>query len=271
MSYLKKFHHQVFGNISGQSLVFLHGLMGYAQNWRKISMAFEDSHRVLLLDQRGHGKSFKPVDAYAPEDYADDLLKIIDELGWATIDLVGHSMGGRNALNFAYRYPERVRRLVIEDIGPNVEENAIERIKKLLEIVPTPFASKEKARIFFTDEFTEKAKDYPQPKALGQYLYANIEVDTEKGSANWRFSKEAIIKSMEAGRAQDRWHEIESLRMPCLLIRGANSTDLSRASFEEILKRNPKIKGVEIEKAGHWVHFDQPELFITALKDFIGA
>jgi pimeloyl-ACP methyl ester carboxylesterase len=231
-------------------------------------MAFESTHKILLFDQRGHGKSFKPEDGYSPEDYADDLLSIINELGWSAIDLVGHSMGGRNAMNFAFRFPNRVRKLVIEDIGPNADASAVERIKGLLAIVPTPFASKEKARIFFTDEFIERAKNYPQPKALGQYFYANMDVKSD-GSADWRFSKEAIIKSLEDGRSKDRWNEIESLEMPCLLIRGETSVDLNRKTFDEILKRNPRIIGVEIEKSGHWVHFDQPDLFISALKNFL--
>jgi pimeloyl-ACP methyl ester carboxylesterase len=268
MSYLKNFHYQIVGNSNGQPLVFLHGLMGYSQNWRKISLAFEDSHNILLLDQRGHGKSFKPENGYAPEDYADDLLKIIDELGWQAIDLVGHSMGGRNAMNFAHRYSDRVRKLVIEDIGPNADFSAVERIKALLAIVPTPFLTKEKARIFLTGEFVEKARGYPQPQALGQYFYANMEVKGD-GSVDWRFSKGAIIKSLEAGRSRDRWEEIENLKMPCLLVRGETSADLGRSTFDEILRRNPRIMGVEIANAGHWVHFDQSEMFINSLKDFL--
>jgi pimeloyl-ACP methyl ester carboxylesterase len=268
MSYLKNFHFQLVGLEDGYPLVFLHGLMGYSQNWRKISVAFEQSHRILLLDQRGHGRSFKPQIGYAPEDYSEDLLKIIDELGWVQIDLVGHSMGGRNAMNFAHRFPSRVHKLIIEDIGPDADASAIARIRYLLEIVPTPFASKEKARIFFTDEFVEKAKDYPQPKALGQYFYANMEMKAD-GSTDWRFSKEAILMSLEEGRSRDRWNEIDQLGMPCLVVRGEFSVDLKSSVFEEILRRNSKICGVEIPKSGHWVHFDQPELFIKALKDFL--
>jgi pimeloyl-ACP methyl ester carboxylesterase len=269
MSHLKNFHYQIIGNLSGQPLVFLHGLMGYAQNWRKISAAFESTHKILLLDQRGHGKSFKPETGYSPEDYADDLLLIIDELGWSTIDLVGHSMGGRNALNFAHRFPDRVRKLVIEDIGPNADANAVKKIRDLLELVPTPFGNKEQARIFFTNIFPEKIKGHAQSKILGQYFYSNIEVKSD-GTADWRFSKDAIFQSLEVGRAHDRWDEIDGLRMPCLLVKGENSTDLSQIIFDEILSRNPSIKGVVIENSGHWVHFDQPQLFIDVLQSFLG-
>src|SRR5436305_14748609 len=110
--FLDNFHYQITGvtEASGgeaPKLVFLHGVMGYSANWRRIARAFEHTHHVLVYDQRGHGRSFQPPTGYAPEDYASDLEKILDELGWGAIQLVGHSMGGRAALHFAYESPDR--------------------------------------------------------------------------------------------------------------------------------------------------------------------
>src|SRR4051812_15656878 len=115
---LSQFHHQIAGNPAGHKLVFLHGLMGSASNWRKITPAFENDYQILIYDQRGHGRSFKPISGYTPADFAGDLKNIIDELGWEKIHLVGHSMGGRNALEFAQLFPRRIDHLVIEDITP---------------------------------------------------------------------------------------------------------------------------------------------------------
>ncbi len=269
MTFLKNFFYQRSGNKNGQPLVFLHGLMGYSQNWRRIALAFEDSHEVFVYDQRGHGKSFKPDLGYSPEDYAQDLKQILDELGWEQIDLVGHSMGGRNALHFANKYPSRVRKLVIEDIGPNADMSAIDRILGMINSVPVPFKTKNEARIFFANEFEAKVKNYTkQPKAMGQYFYSNLE-EKPDGLTDWRFNKRAIDLSLEEGRAIERWHEIENLICPTLLVRGENSPDLPREVFEKMLALNPSIQGVEIKNAGHWVHFDQPQEFITQLKLFL--
>src|SRR5512135_2152018 len=101
MSYLDNFSYQVLGNEKGAKVVFLHGLMGSGVNWRKIAQSLEADYQVLIFDQRGHGRSFQPSSGYAPEDYANDLALILEELRWEKILLVGHSMGGRNALHFA--------------------------------------------------------------------------------------------------------------------------------------------------------------------------
>ena len=134
MSHLENFHYQVLGASSAPKLVFLHGLLGSGNNWRKITAQFQDRFQILIYDQRGHGRSFQPDTGYAPEDYAQDLTKILDELNWAKINLVGHSMGGRNALAFSTMNPERLNSLVIEDIGPTSGKDSVDKIERLLNL-----------------------------------------------------------------------------------------------------------------------------------------
>jgi pimeloyl-ACP methyl ester carboxylesterase len=259
LSHLENFNAQFSGNEQGEKLVFLHGLLGSAANWRRIIPSFETDFHVMALDQRGHGRSFQPKSGYSPEDYANDLKAILDELKWDKIYLVGHSMGGRNALNFAFRFPERVQKLVIEDIGPDGNKGGSIRVQQLLDSIPTPFAKKEQARDFFRNEF----KDF----ILGQYLYSNI-TEQKDGTFSWRFSRQGAIDSLNEGRAIERWNEVEGLKVPTLVVRGENSTDLPRDIYQRMLKANPLITGVEIKEAGHWVHFDRPDDFISELKRF---
>jgi esterase len=251
---------------------FLHGLMGYALNWRKIISDLEKSERVLVYDQRGHGKSMKPLTGYATEDYADDLFLISQELGWEKFILVGHSMGGRNAMMFAHKFPEKVDKLIIVDIAPEPNPESPEYFKKLLNLVPTPFASKSEAKEFFENNFSEKFKTLGKAenaKTLGAYFYANL-IEEESGKVDWRFSKQAILDSVQLGIAKDHWNELRQLPMPTLFIRGENSNDLKPEVFQKVLRANPRIRGVEIHNAGHWVHSDQPEEFLRVLKDFVG-
>ncbi|MGZ3796576.1 MAG: alpha/beta fold hydrolase, partial [Pseudobdellovibrionaceae bacterium] len=76
MFYLDSFNYQVTGPENGRRWVFVHGLMGYSANWRKIISGLEATERILSFDQRGHGRSWKPSEGYAPEDYSEDILKI---------------------------------------------------------------------------------------------------------------------------------------------------------------------------------------------------
>ncbi|MFN7729386.1 MAG: alpha/beta fold hydrolase [Bdellovibrio sp.] len=250
--------------------VFLHGLLGYGLNWRRIASGLQQDDIAFVFDQRGHGKSWKPLTGYAPEDYADDLELIMREVGWDSFILVGHSMGGRNALISAAKFPERVRKLVIEDIGPEAKPDAVDYYKRLLDSVPTPFSSKLAAKEFFLNEFPKLGFARGNAQTLGQYLYSNI-VDTESGQADWRFSKEAMFLSVTQGRAIDHWAELEALAMPTLVIRGANSSELTQGTFDRMVASNPKIEGVVIPNAGHWVHSDQPDEFLRVLLLFASS
>ena len=102
-------------------VVFLHGVMGFAANWGKIWPYFQEERPVLVLDQRGHGRSAKPDTGYTPSDYAGDLKGLLSQLGLGACHIVGHSMGGRVALRFVSLYPEHAASLTMEDSG--VETN----------------------------------------------------------------------------------------------------------------------------------------------------
>lgn len=247
--------------------MFLHGLMGSAANWRRIAKAFEDDFEVLAFDQRGHGRSFHAKDGYSRRDYAKDLELILNDLGWAEIALVGHSMGGRNAMEFASILPQRVKALVIEDIGPASSELAVSRTDKLIELVPTPFASRQAAKDFFEKEYPDKISFHSQPEVISRFFLSNIE-EKPDGTQDWRFDKEAIFASVRTGGGEELWHKFSSLKVPTLVVRGENSTDLPVKIFERMLAVLPGVRGVEIQGAGHWVHFDQPDAFIKVLKEF---
>jgi esterase len=275
MNYLDNFFHQITGNPNGHKLVFLHGVMGSAANWLRVIPAFQSEFHILSYDQRGHGRSFHPQTGgpdggYHPRDYAGDLRHILDELGWEQVVLVGHSMGARNALEFADHFSQRVKVLVLEDIGPDANYPAIDRINRLLSLVPTPFATREQARDFFENQYPEQIAFYPDPEVVSKFLLTNI-VKKDDGRWDWRFAKEAILQSLREGRNEDRWDVYRNLKMPVLVVRGEKSQDLSRPVFERMMKELPSARAVEVAGAGHWIHFDQTEAFIRVLKDFFHA
>ncbi len=250
--------------------VFLHGLMGYGLNFRKIASGLETTDLSLIFDQRGHGKSWQPLTGYAPEDYAEDLYLILDELGWEKINLVGHSMGGRNALLFASKFAERLDHLILEDIGPESQAGAADYYEKLLGAVPTPFPNKKAAKDFFMNEFPKNTWIRGELQTIGLYMYSNL-VDQPDGTADWRFSRSAIIESVLLGRAKDHWREFSNLSVPTLVMRGANSPDLSSENFQKMVSSNSRVKGAQIANAGHWIHYDQAEEFVRIIKSFVGG
>jgi esterase len=165
--------------LSALPVVLLHGLMGFAANWGKVWPELHTQRSVLVLDQRGHGRSPKPASGYSPSDYAQDLLALLDLQGWNKVHIVGHSMGGRVALRFASLYPTRVASLTMEDSGAEARPGRVSWICNLLASVPTPFANREKAKKIFAENFVDDP-------LTGGFLHANLE-QREDGTLDWRF------------------------------------------------------------------------------------
>ena len=282
---MDRFVDQFFTQITGPAdkftrdaapkLVLLHGVMGYALNWRRVAKVFEDRFEVLAYDSRGHGRSVHAdlalvPNAYTPEYLAEDLRKILDDLGWNKISLIGHSMGGRVAYTFAAAHADRVERLVIEDIGPNMSPLNSSTVSRVLATVPVPFENKRSAKTWFNTEFPTQFKDLSNAAALGAWLYANITED-EQARAIWRFDAEGVKAAVVAGHTVERWDTIRNVKCPTLLIRGQLSKDLPREVFDRMLRENKVFQGVEIEGAGHWIHSEQADAFNQAVNAFFEA
>ncbi len=156
--FLSNFNYSILGSNESQRVVFVHGLMAFSANWRKIASRIQNDFQCLIYDQRGHGRSFKPPSGYTPEDFAQDLDKITTELGWTSFHLVGHSMGGRNAMVFADLFPQKVRTLTIEDMGPDSDSQAVKYYENMLNFIPTPFLNKDEYKQFFLQRFEKEFK-----------------------------------------------------------------------------------------------------------------
>lgn len=266
--HIDNFNYSIIGQNPKQRIVFVHGLMAFSANWRKIANFLESDFQSLIYDQRGHGRSFKPEQGYTPQDLAEDLNKITDELGWNSFHLVGHSMGARVAMVFAYHYPEKVRTLCLEDMGASVQPESYKYYENMLNIVPTPFENKESVKRFFQQQFLQKFTPHENPEVLSTFLQANIE-ERENGYYDWKFSKRGIVEIVRQGHVKDRWLELSSFKMPVLLIRGQNSHVLRSDEYQKMLEINPNITGYEVSGAGHWVHYERAQEFTGVLKDFI--
>ena len=273
MGILEKINHQLSGQ-GPRKIVFLHGLIGSGNNWSRTVRLFDPTEfTVLTYDQRGHGRSFQPVSGYTAADYTSDLLELTDTLQWPTFDLVGHSMGGRVALEFASLHPSKLRSLTIEDIGVAASPSNTSRIESLINRVPTPFSDRKAAKAYFFGPFIESLNGANDAKDLANFFYANL---AEKQNPNdgskfvdWRFYKQGIFDTLQDGRSKDRSIAWSEIAVPTLLIRGQSSKDLPESEYQRMLSLNPNCVGVEIKDSGHWVHFDQPQLFYEQLYSFL--
>ena len=262
LSVEKRINYQIFGQASSPKLVFLHGIMGQGRNWGSLAKKLAKDFQCLIYDQRGHGRSKAP-ERFEWGGFSQDLKELLNYLEWTQpIHLVGHSMGGRVALDFANLYPESLEKLVIIDISPSANWESMASILEKLDFVPTPFVSRQEARAFMDHQFLEK---FPN-KMVKEFFYTNL-ID-QGGRVDWIFSKSMVRQILETSRYQDEWAAFKSLKCPTLYIRGGDSLDLKESEFTQVLKNNSLIQGCQVEGAGHWVHSEKPLATLKALMTF---
>ncbi|MBW2093060.1 MAG: alpha/beta hydrolase, partial [Deltaproteobacteria bacterium] len=129
-----KLHYLEWGNQGNPPILLLHGFLGHAHVWDEFAVKIIDDYHVLALDQRGHGQSQKAKDeAYSLDDHFTDLSAFSELLELDKLILVGHSMGGRNALFFTACLPERVKKLVLVDARPAMNRRSTKALKDILD------------------------------------------------------------------------------------------------------------------------------------------
>jgi esterase len=265
------FHVTEWGPGKGFPVVMLHGIRGYGETFSGVAQALQPSCRVIAYDQRGRGDSdWDPKRDYYTDTYVADLAAIVDHLGIQQFDLLGHSMGGINAIVYASLHPARVRKLVIEDAGPGAFESSpgAERIRQELANTPDGFSSWEAASTFMRalrPTITEEARQ----KRLKSMLKA-----TPEGGLTWRYDHAGIAATRlhpNATRLVDLRPHVARIACDTLLLRGDKTDYLQAAMAQAMQALNPRIACQEIAGAGHYIHDDQPEAFNSAVRNFLGS
>ena len=262
-----RFHCVSWGAADAPVLLCLHGLRSYASTFEPLAQVLADRFRIIALDQRGRGQTdWDPERNYDAPHYADDIEGFMDALGLDAVHLLGHSMGGINALVFAQRSPHRLRSLVLEDSGPGAsrQSSGASRIDAELRNTPATFPDWASARRFWRSirpNVTEEAIDSRVAHSLRETADGVSWVHDQAGIAHCRLHP--------TQPDLDLWPCVRALQCPTLLVRGANSDYLSRETFEAMPTANARITGLQIEGAAHYVHDDQPHAFNTAVRDFL--
>ncbi len=246
-----------FGGV-GDTVILLHGAMSRAANWFDVACWMKDHFRVLAFDQRGHGRSGKPLSGYSRDDFVRDLVGVMDSLSIRRAHLLGHSFGGLNAWVAASRYPERVETLTIEDMGADQwPAETVDQWRSWFDEWPLPFPCLKEARRYFASI---------RPSFADHFM----ELLEERDSGYWPvFSFDTVLDVLRGVAAKSWWNELRDIRCPTLLIRGEHSDILKR---DEALAMHRALKCghfVEVSAAHHVIHDDQPERFKEVVLDFL--
>jgi pimeloyl-ACP methyl ester carboxylesterase len=259
-------HYCEWGPAHARPLVLLHGITGHARTWDHLALALQPGSRVIALNQRGHGDSqWAPGGDYSVGAMAADVERLADHLGLNRFLLLGLSMGGRVAIALAGTHPERVERLVIVDIGPDIAPAGMERVRSMIGTAPERFTSEDEAC-----EYVRRGNPRYNEAELRRRVAHGLTPSPDGGLA-WKYDK-AIREVMRLGlrrEAMDLWAPLARITCPTLLVRGAESDILSPEIAKRMLASLPDGRLVEIAEAGHSVPGDQPEAFAAAVRSFL--
>jgi esterase len=240
-------------------LLLLHGFTGHAHAWDTLSIALQPHFHVYALDQRGHGDS-EPADVYGPAAAFDDLSGVVDQLALGPAILVGLSMGGRNAMYFAARRQDAVRKLVVVDIGPEISKRATQAPPGPPE--PETWDSIEQAA-----QHLLRGNPYP---GIHYYRWvASHSLRTRPdGALVWAWHPS--VKERRTPDNIDWWALLRTIAAPTLVLRGEESPILDREVAERMARELPDGRFVEIPRAVHTLHEDNPDAVLAALRAFLG-
>ena len=261
-----KIHYLDWGTEGKTPMVLLHGLRGHGHSWGDFSAGMCGDYHVLALDQRGRGGSDWAKDGdYTTGAYVADVASFSDLLGLRPFVVVGHSLGGRNAVHFAAEYPDKVEKLVMVDVGPESDQRGIDRIRDEIVAVPEEFDSFE-AVVQYMSQQSRFASD---PVLRRRLKYATRKLDN--GKIGWQYDL-AIRENIRQGttpQAPDMWPVLSRVRCPTLIVRGLDTDLLTPEVTRRMLDTLPDGHLTEVSQAGHMVFEDNPEGFLAGVRGWL--
>ena len=242
-----------------KNIIILHGFLGMGDNWRGFAKRFDGTKfRFNLVDQRNHGKSFWH-ESMSYEDMAKDLLLFCNSQKIHNSIVIGHSMGGKTAMKFALLFPEMVEKLIVVDIAPKVYSPDF---KDILDGYNHLNLDSFKSR----SEIDNIYKSFVEDNFMRLFLMKNIYRDKD-GKFRLRINLKVLEKKITEIGYFD--HKNLVFNKPTAFIKGSKSNYVL-ASDQNLIKKNfPKYTLHEVHNAGHWVHYDKPEIFENIVKGLI--
>lgn len=250
-------NYKTFGQ--GPPLIILHGLFGTLDNWQTLARKLADQHTVYLVDLRNHGRSPHTQNMSYPL-MADDLQQFLERNWIFETAVLGHSMGGKVAMQLALHYPDLVDRLVVVDIAPKAYIGGHQAIfDALLSFDLMAVADRKEADALLGARIKEVG--------VRQFLLKNLTRDKEGGGFRWKMNLPVIHQYYQEILAA--LPEASPYQGPSLFIRGGQSDYIQDEDLPALKALFPQADLKTIAGAGHWVHAEKPAELLQLVQDFL--
>jgi len=242
----------------GHPLLILHGLFGSLGNWNWHSNKLSEQYAVYALDLRNHGASPHNEQMDYPV-MAADVIEFMDEHNIGSAHLLGHSMGGKVAMQLALEHPQRVDKLIVADIAPVKYAGEHDQVFDGLRAIDLQ-------QIKSRTQADKMLAEYVEDEVVRQFLLTNL-VPDEDGRFHWRINLPVLAKSYLQLRAAPAGDGI--FDKPVLFIKGALSNYITEKHQQDIKKKFPQARLKTIMQTGHWLHAEKPQTFYHLVSDFL--
>ncbi|UOB18882.1 alpha/beta fold hydrolase [Abyssalbus ytuae] len=243
----------------GKPLIILHGFLGMSDNWKTLGKEYaENGFEVHIVDQRNHGRSFHSND-FSYDLMVSDLLSYCNYHNLSSINLLGHSMGGKTAMLFAVTHPERVEKLLVADISPKYYPPHHQTILNGLDSLD------------FTTIDSRSDADKQLAKHIGnlgirQFLLKNL-YRKNKNEFAYRFNLKSLIENDD--KIGNTLPEGSIFNKKTLFLKGDKSDYILKEDEALIKEHFPKSTIVSITNSGHWLHAENPKMFFEKSMEFL--
>ncbi|MFE1951047.1 alpha/beta fold hydrolase [Streptomyces sp. NPDC059524] len=239
----------------GRPVVLLHGLAGHSGEWDALADALGPRHRVVAVDQRGHGASERRPADTARAAYVADVVAVVEHLGLERPVLVGQSLGGHTALLTAAAHPDLPYALVLVEAGAGGPGTGVQaEIGGWLESWPIPFLSRAAAAEFLGGG------------PVGEGWARGLE---ERDGGWWpRFDADVMVASLAEIAERSFWTEWSAVTCPTLVVLGQHGI-IAPGEADTLLTARPQVRALSVPGAGHDVHLEHPEVLHGAIHRFL--
>jgi esterase len=242
----------------GHPLLILHGLFGSLGNWNWHSNKLSEQYAVCALDLRNHGAS-PHADQMDYPAMAADIIEFMAEHKISSAHLLGHSMGGKVAMQLALEHPNRVDKLIVADIAPVKYASEHDQIFDGLQAIDLE-------QVQSRTEADKVLAEYVDDEVVRQFLLTNL-LRGQGGGFYWRINLPVLAKSYLQLRAAPAGDGV--FDKPVLFIKGALSNYITEDHQQEIEQKFPQARLKTIMQTGHWLHAEKPQTFYHLVSDFL--
>lgn len=247
----------------GDDTVFLfHGVTANHRVWAPIQEALSQRFRVIGVDQRGHGNSGKPASGYTAADYSDDIRGLVERLGGRGRNvLVGHSLGSRNSIVAAARFPGLVDGVVAIDFTPFIETEVFDTLEARVGGGDQRFASVSDIEAYLQQRYRMMPADAVSRRA--SYGYRQVD------GVYVPLADPEAMRQTVVGLREDLAESLGALTTPTVVVRGAESVLVTERAFERSRELRPDLRYELVPEADHYVPEEQPAAVAALVTEFI--